>query len=220
MKVAIFDFDGTIYKYETYTLMMEYAKKHPDYKDKYKSFYYSIVPPYIGYKMHVYSEKKMKVNMTQKYLNLFNGDSIDKVEAYFQSLASQMQDHFHPLVLERIEEHDKNEDFIMVVSGAFQPLLETALQHLPIDLIIGTEIPTKNDMIDPSTPIDHVQSERKAELILEKLQNKVVDWKNSYAYGDSMADLPVLEMVGNPIAVCPDVKLQQIANMREWTVIC
>lgn len=220
MKVAIFDFDGTIYKYETYTLLMEYAKKHPEYNEKYKSFYYSIVPPYVGYKMHVYSERKMKANLTQKYLNLFHGESIDKVEKYFKQLASEMRDDFHPLVLERIEEHYKNDDFIMVVSGTYKPLLEATLQHLPIDLIVGTEIPLNNNVVDAKIPIDHIQAERKSEIILEKLKNKVVNWKTSFAYGDSISDLSVLEMVGNPVAVCPDVKLQHIANVRDWTVIC
>lgn len=220
MKVAIFDFDGTIYKYETYSLMMEFAKNHKEYKDKYKSFYYSIVPPYVGYKLRIYPEKKMKANLTQKYLHFFNGNPIEKVYSYFHEIACKMKDDFHPLVLERIEQHDKDGHIIMVVSGAFQPLLEAALSHLPIDIIIGTEIPTKDQKVDAKMPIDHVQSDRKAELILEKLKNKVIDWKNSFAYGDSTADLPVLEMVGNPVAVCPDVKLQQVANQRKWKVLC
>lgn len=220
MKVAIFDFDGTIYKYETYTLMMEYVKNHPIYKSNYKSFYYSIVPPYVGYKMKIYPEAKMKASLTQKYLNIFHGKKVEEVENFFTELADTMKDDFHPLVLERLENHYKNDDLIMVVSGAYTPLLKAALKNLPIDYIIGTDIPSKNEYIDATTPIDHVQSERKAELILDTLKNKVIDWKNSYAYGDSTADLPVLEMVGNPVAVCPDVKLQMVANHSDWTVIC
>jgi FMN phosphatase YigB (HAD superfamily) len=39
MRVAIFDFDGTLYPQETFTLMMNYMKEHPVHSRKYKSFY-------------------------------------------------------------------------------------------------------------------------------------------------------------------------------------
>lgn len=220
MKVAIFDFDGTIYKHETYTLMMDHAKHHPTYQHKYKSFYYSIVPPYLGYKARLYPEAKMKLDLTQKYLNMFVGNTIDEVEAYFGEIAEKMNGEFNRLVLERLKWHEANGHYVMVVSGAFQTLLETVLANLPVDCIIGTKIPVQDNYINPEEPIDHVQAERKSELILETLKDRVIDWKNSYAYGDSTADLAVLEMVGNPVAVCPDVKLQDIANRKDWTVIC
>lgn len=220
MKVAIFDFDGTIYKHETYTLMMDHAKHHPIYREKYKSFYYSIIPPYLGYKVRLYPEAKMKLDLTQKYLNIFEGQPIQEVESYFAEIAKKMNGDFNRLVLERVKQHHENGDYIMVVSGAFQTLLETVLADLPIDHIIGTAIPIENNYVNPKITIDHVQAERKSELILETLKDKVIDWKNSYAYGDSTADLPVLEMVGNPVAVCPDVKLQDIANRKDWTIIC
>lgn len=220
MKVAIFDFDGTIYKNETYSFMMDFLKTHEEYNGKYKSFYYSIVPPYVGYKLRLYPERRMKASLTQKYLNVFHGLKFDKVKAYFEELAAKMRDDFHPLVLEQMEEHEKKDHLIMVVSGTYKPLLEAALEYLPVDIIIGTDIPTNNHIVDAKMPIDHVQADRKAELILEKLKHKAIDWKNSFAYGDSISDLPVFEMVGNPVAVCPDVKLQQIANRRNWKVIC
>lgn len=220
MKVAIFDFDGTIYKHETYTLMMDHLKHHPAYRDKYKSFYYSIVPPYLGYKIRVYPEAKMKLSLTQKYLHVFDGQTMNQVRAYFEEIALKMDEDFNRLVLERMEQHHKNGDLVMVVSGAYTTLLELALKDLPVDHIIGTDIPVSDQYIDPTVPIDHVQAERKTELVLETLKDKVIDWKNSYAYGDSMADLPVLEMVGNSVVVCPDVNLQMLANKKDWTIIC
>lgn len=220
MKVAIFDFDGTIYKHETYALMMEHAKHHPIYGEKYKAFYSSIVPPYAGYKLKLYAEAKMKASLTQKYLQLFEGKTITDVHNYFGEIAEKMNGAFHPLVIERMEAHHANGDYIMVVSGAYQPLLELALQSLPVDRIIGTDIPVANGYVAPTQPIDHVQANRKVELILEALKDEDVDWQQSYAYGDGIADVPVLEMVGNPVAVCPDVRLQNLTNKNDWTVIC
>ncbi len=43
-----------------------------------------------------------------------------------------------------------------------------------------------------------------------------IDLANSYAYSDSITDLPMLELVGNPVAVNPDRELTRIAREREW----
>ena len=41
----------------------------------------------------------------------------------------------------------------------------------------------------------------------------------SVAYADSIYDLPVLEMVGRPVAVYPDEELAAVALERGWTVV-
>jgi len=46
-----------------------------------------------------------------------------------------------------------------------------------------------------------------------------VNLSSSYAYGDRVQDIPVLEMVGHPVAVYPDKELLTYANERGWTVI-
>lgn len=220
MNVAIFDFDGTIYKHETFALQMDFLKQHPHYFEKYKPFYRSIIAPYFAYKLKLYSKVKMSANVMQKYLYIFEGKTEEEVNHFFAELATQIVEGFNDLVIERMEKHHKNGDYIMVVSGSFIPLLEKALEQLPVDKIIGTKIPVKNGVFDPAANINHIQAEKKVQLIKEALMNEKVDWENSYAYGDSFSDYPVLQLVGNPVTVCPDVKLQQIANEKNWHVIC
>lgn len=42
---------------------------------------------------------------------------------------------------------------------------------------------------------------------------------DSYFYSDSHNDLPLLEMVDNPVVVDPDDKLRDVAQQRNWPVI-
>jgi HAD superfamily hydrolase (TIGR01490 family) len=46
-----------------------------------------------------------------------------------------------------------------------------------------------------------------------------IDLAASYAYSDSVTDLPMLECVGIPVAVNPDAQLAAIARDREWEVL-
>jgi hypothetical protein len=45
-----------------------------------------------------------------------------------------------------------------------------------------------------------------------------LDLSGSNAYSDSITDLPMLELVGNPVAVNPDRELARVAREREWEV--
>jgi hypothetical protein len=46
-----------------------------------------------------------------------------------------------------------------------------------------------------------------------------IDLARSYAYSDSITDLPMLELVGHPVAVNPDRPLLRIARERDWEVV-
>lgn len=219
MRVAIFDFDGTIYRKETFTLLMDHLKNHPTYGSRYKRFYLSVLAPYIGYKIRVYPERKMKLQMMQRYLRTFTGLSEIEFAHYYTEVAKKMEQDLNMEVIARMDGHAKNGTYNMIVSGAFTPLLQAVAKEFPVDHIIGTDIPLQNGVLDIDQQIDHVHAERKTELINDALKGKLVDWENSFAYGDSFSDLSVLNLVGNPVAVCPDDTLRIVANDNMWEII-
>ncbi|WP_309043195.1 HAD family hydrolase [Cytobacillus oceanisediminis] len=116
------------------------------------------------------------------------------------------------------EQHRKDGYYTMVVSGAFEPLLNSVMKGIHFDSIIGTSISFDNKK-GRHLPLEYIHVSRKKEVIHEKLANMEVDWENSFAYGDSYSDLSVLELVGNPVAVKPEPRLIQVANKRKWEVI-
>lgn len=61
--------------------------------------------------------------------------------------------------------------------------------------------------------------EGKVTRLNEWLAGKKLDLNNSWFYSDSQNDLPLLELVDNPVAVDPDEALQQRANKEGWPVI-
>jgi phosphoserine phosphatase len=42
---------------------------------------------------------------------------------------------------------------------------------------------------------------------------------DSYAYSDSISDLPMLSIVGHPAAVNPDFRLKQTALQHDWAIL-
>ncbi|WP_341961651.1 HAD-IB family hydrolase [Planococcus maritimus] len=219
MRVAIFDFDGTLYAKETFQLMMAHLKNHPVHNRRYRKFYRTIMPPYIGHKLKIYPEAKMRARSVQAYLAALETFSKQELEEYFGEIANLMHDDFNQEVIERLKQHVSNEDYCMLVSGAFTPLLHAVTKELPIGKIIGTEVPYEANILAHKTPVIHIQGSLKTEKILEALGDQAIDWKNSFAYGDSLSDVPVLELVGNPVAVRPEARLRVLATERNWEII-
>lgn len=60
--------------------------------------------------------------------------------------------------------------------------------------------------------------ERKAEAVREHARRYGIVLKESFAFGDAIGDLPMLEGVGRPTAVNPDRKLLRAARERGWPV--
>ena len=62
------------------------------------------------------------------------------------------------------------------------------------------------------------QAARKAAALARYAETTGIDLRASVAYGDSVNDVAMLEMVGTPIVVRPDRRLARIANERGWDV--
>ena len=60
---------------------------------------------------------------------------------------------------------------------------------------------------------------RDEERDLALAEREGVDLAASYFYTDSITDLPLLEAVGHPRVVCPDVPLRRLARRRGWPVV-
>ncbi|WP_347861470.1 HAD family phosphatase [Salimicrobium sp. PL1-032A] len=219
MRVAIFDFDRTLFPEETFPLMMNHLKTHPMHHKKYHTFMRKILPMYVAYKLKLLPEKKMREGSMQSYISAFKDTSREDVNEFFAQLANQMKKRLNHEVLDRLDWHQARGDYTILVSGAFQPMLETITRDLPFDLVVGTEVPYNEGSIDTNTPVQHINGTRKMQQVKEHLDTSHVDWAGSYAYGDSYSDLDVLETVGNPVAVQPEPRLAEVAAKQSWEII-
>lgn len=124
---------------------------------------------------------------------------------------------YQPLI-EKVESLKEQNVYTMVISGAYTELLQGILKD-DFDHLIGTTIPFKEDKIDTSNELLHMQSDVKVKEIKKHLEGKDVDWANSYAFSDSITDLDMLHLVGNAYAVRPDDELREYAKVKRWEII-
>lgn len=64
----------------------------------------------------------------------------------------------------------------------------------------------------------YCKGERKAQAIRDLAANRGYNLEASFAYSDSATDIPMLEVVGNAVAVNPDRALKRYAKKHGWTI--
>jgi phosphoserine phosphatase len=59
----------------------------------------------------------------------------------------------------------------------------------------------------------------KASWIRTYTERESISLSDSYAYTDSMSDLPMLSIVGHPAVINPDMRLRQTALHHDWPIL-
>ena len=119
--------------------------------------------------------------------------------------------------LERMHDHRAAGRLVCMVSSSPQEIVEPMARMLQVDRFIAT----RPRIVDGKYTGDldfYAYGPHKAAAIQELAEELGLDLRGSYAYSDSATDLPMLEVVGNPVAVNPDKALRRIAIERDWMI--
>jgi phosphoserine phosphatase len=117
-----------------------------------------------------------------------------------------------------IDEHRAAGRSVYIVSAAPAEIVEPLARHLGVDGAIASQA----EVDDSGRYTGHMEryayGPAKAELMRQVADRDGIDLLASWAYSDSVTDLPMLEAVGHPVAVNPDRALRRIARVRGWDV--
>jgi phosphoserine phosphatase len=109
---------------------------------------------------------------------------------------------------------------VILLSGTLSPLLEVIGSRFGFEETVGTPLILREGRYTGRSEPPACQGTNKV-LRLEKHlgDTSIIDWDQSWSYADSNIDIPVLERVGNPVAVYPDEKLEAHAREKGWEII-
>ena len=162
-------------------------------------------------------ENKME-RMREEAAKLTSGWEADKVrEVVMEVLGEVISPLIYAEALELIHDHRAAGRLICIVSTSPEEIVEPLAKMLNIDRWIAT----KPKIVDGKYTGElefYAYGPGKA-AAMEKLAAELdIDLSGSFAYSDSPTDLPMLEAVGNPVAVNPDRGLRRIATERGWPI--
>jgi HAD superfamily hydrolase (TIGR01490 family) len=155
-----------------------------------------------------------------KMLDLVSGWRKAEIE---EIVAETLNDVIEPLVFAEalflIDEHTRAGREVYVVSASPEEFVTPIARMVGVDNVIATKIRT--DALGRYVPEleQYVMGAGKAEAMREVAERDGIDMEGSFVYTDSYTDLPMLESVGNPVAVNPEKELREEAEEQGWPII-
>lgn len=120
--------------------------------------------------------------------------------------------------LDLITEHKSAGRRVYIVSASPAEIVEPLARYLGAEEAIATRAAVRAGRYTGQL-LRYAFGPEKAAAMREAAERDDLDLAESWAYSDSATDLPMLEAVGNPVAVNPDRALRRIARMRGWPVL-
>lgn len=145
-----------------------------------------------------------------------------RVEQVSQIVNETLDELINPYVYAEaaalIDEHRAAGRDIVVVSTSGEEMVRPIAEQLGITDIIATRMVVQDGRYTGEVAY-YAAGPTKAEAIRELAKERDYDLTSSYAYSDSISDIPLLETVGHPTAVNPDRGLRRAASDRGWPVL-
>ena len=221
MKLAVFDFDGTLFPQDTLPfLLRQWHAQGRSFKKLFKA-YASVGVLYVRYKLGArgLSREMMRRTALQRVTRIFDGMTEQEVSAFFKQNAELIVPLLRKSVLEELKKAKAEGFHTVLLSGGYQTLMEHVGAMIGIDNVVATAIYYKDGIADTRRELDIVCGDGKADSLVAAFEGREVDWQGSVAYADSYSDLPILRMVGQPVAVCPDRDLDAMLPELGWRVM-
>ncbi len=108
---------------------------------------------------------------------------------------------------------------IILISGTLSFILNYLVEHLDAHGGVGSEMEIRDGKFTGRILGIHPFYRGKVQALQEYLNGRKVDYNHSFGFADSWADVPLLSLFGNSVAMNPDRRLKKEAGKRGWKVM-
>ncbi len=118
--------------------------------------------------------------------------------------------------MDLIDEHRQAGRRVVIVSASPSELVRPLGRHLGVEDVIASEAAIDENGRYTGELAFFCTGREKADAVRLFATRDQIDLERSYAYSDAFTDVPMLELVGHPVAVNPDRALARVATERGW----
>ncbi len=170
--------------------------------------------------LHLGASEQKLARIRESMLRLTKGWEHDQIkEIVREALEETVEPIIYAEALDLIEAHRAAGYKVYLVSASPEVIVQPLAMHLGVDGAIASRPVVDDDGRYTGEMEFYAYGPFKAQAIEELALREGLDLAASSAYSDSYTDLPMLEVVGHPVAVNPDRVLAKVAREREWEVM-
>lgn len=196
-KLAIFDVDYTITKRETlFEFYMFMIKKKP----KVVLYAPRNIISTILFCLKIRDASKAKETFIRFIDGIEDVEMKCLVKEFYEERLCKI---FYKDAIEMMKKLKKEGCKIYLISASAEFYLNELYNIKEVDKVIGTRFKLENNIHKPKIEGENCKGEEKVVRLKEELEkdNIEVDFKNSYMFSDSLSDMPLFKLVGNPYLI-------------------
>ncbi|MFP5327674.1 MAG: HAD family hydrolase [Acidimicrobiia bacterium] len=169
--------------------------------------------------MHLGASHEKLERMRESVLALTKGWEQPRVQRIVEeTLEAVIEPIVYKEALDLIAAHLSAGQEVWLVSTSPEEIVAPLGRHLGVTGIIGTRAKLDAERRYTGEVEFYAYGPFKAEAMRGLAIERGIDLAESWAYSDSGTDIPMLEAVGNPVAVNPDRDLLRAARANDWTI--
>lgn len=155
--------------------------------------------------------------LTRQAARMASGWDRTTVQQAGAQAAEKLIDQVQPFVKPLIEEHQAAGRRAVMATTSPYDLVKPLADSLGLDDVIATRYGERDGAYDGTIAGTFVWGGGKLQAVRDWAAALGVSVSDSWAYSDSIYDLPLLLAVANPVVVNPDPRLRLVAAARRWS---
>jgi len=213
-QLAAFDLENTLIASNVVTSYAWLASRRLDRDDKFR-----LASKLLGEAPSLLRmDREDRSDFLRQFYRRYEGAPVEQIREDSAEMLSQLiLTKSFPAAIRRVREHRALGHRTVLITGALDFVVEP-LRPLFDDIVSASLAVDDNgrylgQMVDvPPT------GESRASALFDYAAKHDLDLAEAVAYADSSNDLPMLEVVGFPVAVNPETRLASIARKRGWLI--
>jgi HAD superfamily hydrolase (TIGR01490 family) len=135
-------------------------------------------------------------------------------EIYDERMAEQIYSGTHALAQQHLDAGQR----VWLVTATPVELASVIARRLSLTGALGTVSEVSDGTYTGRLVGGLLHGQAKAEAVQALAEREGLDLSRCWAYSDSINDLPMLSLVGHPVAINPDPDLKTVARERDWPI--
>lgn len=163
-----------------------------------------------------FGEDPITMRIARHASRLFKGEAVSNVEAAGKMAADVLASDLLPSAAIELNKHRAAGTQLLLATTGPRELAVPFAEAAGFDDVLCTTYRAVDGIYDGTNDGAYVWGEQKAGAVAAWAGERAMDLTTSYAYSDSWYDVPLLELVGTPVAVNADLRLFTFARAQGW----
>ncbi len=218
---ALFDVDGTLFTGQVWRGMLDYFEAHGG-RGAVRRFWYAHLPLYGLLKLKLITEEQSRGPWGAHLAWLVKGWDRQQLQGLYDYIAHEHTPrHRREDTIKLLNDHRAQGHVTMLVSTGFTDMVAEIGKTIGAEYAVGCDLEMKDGQATGHIIPPIVIGQQKGVAAKAKLAalGYDVDYANSFAYADSLTDVGMLEIVGNPRPVYPAADLAAYARRQGWPML-